>query len=440
MERLVINSIFMSRDCASKVFSELDEECFSYGAWKNVFTAANKVYAKTGSVDVGLVLADLKDVSSATLMHAVSAQPKPVPSNVPGYCQKLLEYAEAREVWRRAELAMWRSSEYAKDGEIDVVREAASGVAGAAARADSRKGTTLAGAVNSYIEKLFNPQMIRGIRTGLPTIDRKMRGLAAGRLVVLGARRGVGKTAVGMRMIFPALERGQSVVWIAQEMSAEEVAGRFVHMHSKVDSKEEYLSGEHPGYNAAEREAIEEARAAVSNYRLTIYDKPVDPDRLWPMARSWAAEGKMDALAIDYLQILKFAERSGEKEHQAIGRAVRISKHIAQEYKAPVLALAQCRRESDEKENTQNKRIFMSNFKGSGAIEEHADQAILLWPGDLPKRIQGEIAKNRHGSTGLFELEADFANMQIEELQQQQQTGPTPAALATPAPQEVASE
>ena len=52
----------------------------------------------------------------------------------------------------------------------------------------------------------------------------------------------------------------------------------------------------------------------------------------------------------------------------------------------------------------------LSTLRESGAIEQDADQVIMLWKdkeetaAGAPRLIHGAIAKNRNGPTGSFEL------------------------------------
>ena len=55
-------------------------------------------------------------------------------------------------------------------------------------------------AVERMTEAMQNPDKITGISTGLADIDTKIGGLHRGELLVLGARPGMGKTAVGISM------------------------------------------------------------------------------------------------------------------------------------------------------------------------------------------------------------------------------------------------
>jgi replicative DNA helicase len=323
----------------------------------------------------------------------------PISRNVQSYCQSLIACAEARAVMTRALAVIKECHAYA--GDIAPVRQCAEQVIDAvASRTGLLETADLGTALDKYVDDLFNPAKSPKIKTYLGALDAKLNGgLAIGTLTMVGGRRGGGKTAVGLHIVNEALKQGKKVIWVSQEMTADEVCGRLVLMRSKVPT------AEREDYDPEDKQKIQAAMFQLRGQPLTILDRPVTPERLWAMSRCWRAVEKLDLLGIDYLQILQL--QRGDKEHQVIGDAVMLLKRLAMELQIPVLCLAQCRREG----MTQRRRVYMSDFKGSGAIEEHSDAVLLLWPGDRFNQLSCDLAKNRRGRTGTFELQADFDTM-----------------------------
>ena len=407
VERRVVGVIFAHRASLDLIFSSLEPTDFHEGKWRSIFKAARDVYLKSGIVDVALVIDALGDMyQPQTIDYALESGFRS--ANIRSYCETLRQYGEARYLYAKANALSLAATGF--NGDIEELQRLAAEVINAiGSRTGDLEEAPLEEAVGNYLDRIFNPDKTPTIKTGLRDLDWKLSGggLSAGTLTMLGARRGVGKTAVGLSIVDSALRQGKRVCWISQEMTAEEVVGRLIVARSRVP-----VAGLR-NFNDDERADIISAAAEVRAERLTIYDRPVAPERLWALCRRWKALGKLDLLGVDYLQIMRL-DRGDDREVQAISDAVMTLKQIAKENRVPVLCLAQCRREADRLEN-KDPRIHMSHFKGSGAIEEHADHAILMWKKDDESReLQCELAKNRHGETGSFSLAANFHLMDFK--------------------------
>jgi len=310
--------------------------------------------------------------------------------------------SEARAVRSKAESLLLAVKDWR--GDIDNIRSAVSSLASVvAARTHSTETVNLDAAIDEYLVSIFTPDKSPRIRLGMPDIDEAMNGgMAPGTLTVLGARRGVGKTALGLNSTVNALCAGMRVVWVSEEMTGAEVTGRIIMAYSRVPT-----AGRIGHFSGEEKAVISGAADRLRKQALTIYEKPISPETLWGYCRRWRAMGKMDFLGVDYLQILKlYQDHEDDSQAQAISDAVVVMKQIAKEHKIPVLCLAQCRREGE----SQSKRVYMSSLKGSGGIEENADHVVLMWP-DNPGTLIADLAKNRHGKTTTMTVAANFDKM-----------------------------
>lgn len=420
VERRVIGVIFAHRASLDLIFSSLEPTDFYETKWRSIFKAAREVYLKNGIVDVALVVDALGDMyQPQTIDYALESGFRS--ANIRSYCEILRQYGEARHLHAKANALSLAAVGF--NGNIEDLQKLAAEVINAiGSRTGDLEEAPLDEAVGSYLDRIFNPDKTPTIKTGLRDLDWKLSGggLGAGTLTMLGARRGVGKTAVGLSIVDSALRQGKHVCWISQEMTAEEVVGRLIVARSRVP-----IAGTRQ-FSDNERGDLIAAAAEVRAERLTIYDRPVAPERLWALCRRWKALGKLDMLGVDYLQIMRL-DRGDDREVQAIGDAVVTLKQIAKENRVPVLCLAQCRREADRLEN-KDPRIHMSHFKGSGAIEENADHAILMWkPDDESRELRCELAKNRHGETGMFSVAANFHVMDFKCIAREPPPGVTDA-------------
>ena len=112
-------------------------------------------------------------------------------------------------------------------------------------------------------------------------------------------------------------------------------------------------------------------------------------------------------IIVDYLTLLG-ASGGAETREEHIAGAVRELKALARELRVPVIALSQVGRSVECRED---RRPYLADLRGSGAIEEDADVVLLLHRPDYydakdqPGIAELTIAKNRDGYTGLLRFQ-----------------------------------
>jgi replicative DNA helicase len=149
-------------------------------------------------------------------------------------------------------------------------------------------------------------------------------------------------------------------------------------------------------------------------------------------ARKLKAEGKLDIVFVDYLQLIKV---TGENLRRNDNRAQEVTiitaalKELAKELQIPVVAMAQLNRAPETRGGKREKgpRYQLSDLKESGSIEQDADVVIFIHRDDQfdkDSERKGEadliIAKQRNGPTGKIVLAfldkfTKFANMEFRE-------------------------
>lgn len=116
----------------------------------------------------------------------------------------------------------------------------------------------------------------------------------------------------------------------------------------------------------------------------------------------------LDAIIIDYLQLIQGSDRYKGNRVQEVTEISRSLKTLAMELHVPVIALSQLSR-SVESKGRADKRPILSDLRESGSIEQDADIVAMLHREDYYNRelIENEnisratliIAKHRNGPT-----------------------------------------
>ena len=152
------------------------------------------------------------------------------------------------------------------------------------------------------------------IDTGLSKVDWLLKGMGAGNLIIVAARPGVGKSALGMQIARYAAYKGHKTMFFSMEMSQEEVAERFVArggvaMDKLIDN------------NLSEKDwaAIGKTASVLSTLPIMVIDDPrMSVAKIRSIVRS---EPDVHLIVADYLTLMETKGR--EKRYQEIGEITR---------------------------------------------------------------------------------------------------------------------
>jgi len=142
----------------------------------------------------------------------------------------------------------------------------------------------------------------------------------------------------------------------------------------------------------------------VTSLNIYIDDRSsVTPSDIRQHARAVSREGKLVGIVVDYLQLM--ASTSKQDRHVVVAEFTRQMKIMAKDLQVPVVLLSQLNRMSEQRPDATPK---LSELRESGSIEQDADVVILLSRSEQPGEendILFDVAKNRHGPTGVVMLE-----------------------------------
>lgn len=235
--------------------------------------------------------------------------------------------------------------------------------------------------------------------TGLCDLDNFLNGgLRPGKLVILAARPGVGKSSLSMQIARRMAEAGRPSLALNQEMEAVEVGQRLVANAGRVDYGRLQRRGGlcEDGWAAAVK-----ATDSLRELPLWIDDEPAQSLRA--MASKARQIKGLKVMVVDYLQL---CAGEGDNRTQAVGSVSRGLKAMAKELGICIIALSQLNRAVEQR---PDKRPVLADLRDSGEVEQDADSIIFLWPlndrvDDPVRQIGCEVAKNRQGKRGAFVL------------------------------------
>jgi replicative DNA helicase len=282
----------------------------------------------------------------------------------------------------------------------------------------------------SHLEKLQrdpSQRTVTGHATGYAKFDEMTSGLQPSDLVVIAARPSVGKTSLALSLTRQmALRYHKCVGLFSLEMTKEQVLERLLCAEARINLHR--LRGGYLQTDSDSWRRIIAAAGKLQGSKIIIDDTPgISVMELKAKARRMKAEHQLDALFVDYLQLVEAAGRSDVRE-QEVAYIVRSLKGMARELEVPVVTLSQLSRAPER----PPRRPRLSDLRESGEIEQAADVVLFLYreetkddelsPAEIEERREALIqpteiiiGKQRNGPTGAFELHFHRAYASFEE-------------------------
>ncbi len=264
---------------------------------------------------------------------------------------------------------------------------------------------------------------ITGLHTGFENLDRLTAGLQPEELIILAARPSMGKSALAMNLALNVAKHNKEgkggVAIFSLEMSNEQLAARMLSTESNVENNKIKTGN----LTSKEWQHLEGGIQSLSLLNIAFDDSAsVTVADIRAKCRKLSQENKLDFVIIDYLQLIKGDEKSGNRQEE-VARISRSLKQMARELKIPILALSQLSREVEKRED---KRPVLADLRESGSIEQDADIVMFLYRGDyyvhdIDKKtgdVELSIAKNRQGMAGIklsFRFDTEYSRFTAKE-------------------------
>ena len=272
----------------------------------------------------------------------------------------------------------------------------------------SGRTVSLGRAITEYYNGLGGTRSLIRVDTGFPKLDSILKGVWGGNLVLIGARPGVGKSAMALSIAEHAAKNGGKVLIYSMEMQREELAERAIARYGpKLDDLIE------AGDPARQPDGFftDLIASCGQQSRLPIYINDSPHMTVSRMRSEAAATDGLTLVIVDFLGLMQ-SDRKYEKHYLELGAISRDLKNLAAELGVPIIALSQLNRERDERE-----RPTLSNLRDSGELEQNANKVLLMWNEDKEAHKVGvSVAKNRRGKTGSVEMLFDGDHMRYEEI------------------------
>lgn len=400
----VIGCALIDNDSMYKVYNKLKPEMFSTEFCQDAFAEMLAMYDRGENINIISLSQALEnhkwdpEMIAADLRECVTIAP--VSIAITSYADAVVKDWRAREAKKLFQGVSLRPCDI--DNSIAEVLTKLEEIQGSKTVHSKTMKQIVAENKGNY----FNERVGEGlIKTGFYHTDDCLGGLEGGDITAIGARPGVGKSAIVTQMIGQMAEKGYNVGYYNLEMNESQVYERFVSRMSeigltRVRRAKTFLGGE--------QEAFEKANDKLSGYNITISTGAKSVSEI----RAECRHQRYDVIVIDYLQLIK-ADRRFSNRASEVGDISKAIKALAMELHVPIILLSQLNRASEVRET---KEPTMAELRESGDIEQDASNIILLWNLDEDGVYKGwKIEKQRQGTHLKEVLKFDGDHMNFTE-------------------------
>jgi replicative DNA helicase len=377
-EQSVLGALLINNQAYDRVADLLKRESFFGANHGDVWDAITRLLLTRKPADVvtvgdALTTEKLQEVGGYSYLNEL-AQCVPSAANIRRYAEIVAERAAHRSLMQTADEALTVSrGEGTFEDKLDQVGSLFATLRQVGQRSRPSYIADLLGSRCDYYNDLAAGNVQPGLSTGIPDIDRAIGGgMRPGKVIVLAARPGVGKTSLAMQILLHVAKSGETAAMLSQEMEKAELADRLVANEGSIgygrlcDGK---LSDSEWSRLGPAMDALNALPLVIDDQAaLTLHDI---------RTKAFGIKG-LRVLAIDYLQLC--AASKGASKHEtrndvisAISRGI---KALAKDLGITVILLSQLNRDVERRATPEPN---LADLRDSGAIEQDADAIAFLW-------------------------------------------------------------
>ncbi len=406
-EKSVLGALLIDKDSIVKVVEFLKPSHFYRDAHEKIFQAILNLYEKREPADLVTVPSELKRIGEIENIGGVSyltdlVNSVPTAANIEAYAKLIKNDAIRRSLIS----ASGQIGNIAfEDDEIDSLLDRSEQILYSVSQNIVYQDfipikDTLEITFERLDELSKNRGSLRGVPTGLKSLDRMLSGLQKENLIIIAARPSIGKTSLALNIIqHAAVEKKMGIAMFSLEMGREMLVDRLISAQAGID-----------GWKIATGNLDEEdfekygvAAGELAEAPIYIDDTPgISVLEMRTKARRLMLENKIDLIVVDYIGLIHAPD--AESRVQEVSKISMALKNLARELKVPVLAVSQLSRAVEQRGG--DKKPQLSDLRDSGSIEQDADVVMFLYRPNEDDRqtCKLNVAKHRNGPTGEIDL------------------------------------
>ena len=414
LERQVLGALILNPDKYTEVSDLLQVNTFQEFESNAIFEVFESLYTQGKKVSIQLIEEGLKRLGKPADINVVINELNSGHAFIE-HCQILKEREVKREQQKLGSELLAESTDPKADpfDTNEMLMKETERVVSMVDFGTKKTNAELIKGVTDKMEQAQNSGGITGALCGFTGLDRIYGGRQNEDLIIKAARPAMGKTSQALcEAKYMAFEDNKQVVFFSLEMGAEQLMQRLVSVHTSIK-----LSDIRGGrLTPTQWEQYYKEVDYLRNDNLTIVDDVYTLSGIRTRCRKLKMKGQLDAIYIDYLQLINHKVGQGRSKENEVSEVSRALKMLAKSLKVPIVVLSQLSRAVESRGG--EKRPMLSDLRDSGAIEQDADIVEFLYrpeyygltvtDDDTNRSTDGLavliIAKNRNGACGDVEL------------------------------------
>jgi len=417
-ERAILGAILLDNSAYNEAAEHLRPEDFSTDSHRRIYARMVELMDSSRPIDLITLVEELdrnKELQAIGDVGFVSGLLDGVPDrpSIEHYIRIVRDKALLRGLIHAANAAIARAAEQADPAE-DILNDAEASIFQLSEKRIGRGFVDVQGIIRdtygSVDAFLQRGQRITGLETHYEKLDEMTSGLQKSDLIIIAARPSMGKTAFALNIAENAAIKDDKVVAVfSLEMSKEALLQRLVCSTAGVDSHR-FRTGT---LFKADMPKVNHALDQLAKAPIFIDDTPgISLSEMRAKARRLLqAQGRLDLIIVDYLQLMSGGSRRFENRTQEVSALSRGLKGLAKEMEVPVVALSQLSR-APESRGSKDHRPQLADLRESGSIEQDADVVAFIFREEMYKPEEPEldgiaeiiIRKQRNGPTGTVKM------------------------------------
>lgn len=378
-----------------------------------VFDAIKKIVSRDGVPEYEIILSmfaeDGVSQSAYSMLDAIR-RTQINSSNIPMYERSVLQAAQTRKVKAAAQMIL-RSADGGEDG-LKQALNLTNDLVHEINRAKVKRPKPIkdiAEAFEAEIKHAAKNGRPSHMKTGYDSLDKILGGIIPSKFYVLGARPGMGKSALAFNIARNVSGNGHGVLIASIEMPDDEIISRYVSDMGGVNNS-----------NIRDATLSEEELVRISDSVFKIAKLPIfiadDPTINIETLESHIIEyrDRISLVVVDYLQLMTGAE-DGYSEVTKVSSGLR---RLSRQYKLPIIACVQLSRALAQR---ADQRPVLTDIRSSGKIEQDADVVVFMHRkiednGNMASLVELIVAKYRGGATGVCRLHFEGELLRFSEF------------------------
>lgn len=436
-EAAVISAILLDTDRYDVVGDFLEPGHFYADANRLVYEAIVDLRMQGKPADIVLIAGWLRDRGrldqvGGTPYLAQLSDATPAIANILEHARAVVEKWRLRQLIATAQSAVAHAYANVENAQefCEKVEEEIGDIAHRDDRVREELARTIIGrSVTRLADARARGETVGGIPTGFTMLDRLTGGLFPSDLTIVAGRPGLGKTSfaqsIACNVARPrfrgdgSVKLGHAVLFASLEQPRSQLAERLAGHEGEFDvglwRRPRVTDGdwqkmvgsfgylEHLPIYIDDTVAISlrELRAKIRRVKREVARGIEHGDAVVPSL-------PLGVVVVDYLQLMKGDRRGNDSREREVAGLSAGLKNLAKQEDVAIVALSQLNRAVEAQ---KNKRPELKDLRESGAIEQDADNVLMLYresyydPGTTEKlTAECIVAKQRNGPTGVVEL------------------------------------